>query len=105
MASSRSSFVAQPQRTIAPASQCANQMSTAFLSLTSQGSLTSEEAAKQAAADQLFSLLVFQPWTVLEFGGIEHCTRQIAGKAVSVPVRPLGNNASEEATLAQRLQS
>jgi hypothetical protein len=98
-------IVTQPQRTIAPASQYANKLSTALLSLTSQGSLTNEGAAKQAASDQLFSFLVVQPWTVLEFGGTEHCTRQIAGKAVSVPVRPLGNNASEEGTLAQRLQS
>jgi hypothetical protein len=98
-------IVTQPQRTIGPASQYANKLSTALLSLTSQGSLTNEGAAKQAASDQLFSFLVVQPWTVLEFGGTEHCTRQFAGKAVSVPVRPLGNNASEEAALAQRLQS
>jgi hypothetical protein len=98
-------IVTQPERTIAPASQYANKLSTALLSLTSQGSLTGEGAAKQAASDQLFSLLIAQPWTVLEFGGIEHCTEQRAGKAVSVPVRPLGGSPGEETALAQRLQS
>jgi len=98
-------IVTQPQRTIAPASKYANELSTALLSATSQGSLTSEAAAKQAAGNQLFSLLISQPWTVLEFGGIEHCTTQAAGKTVSVPVRPLGGNAGEEAALAGRLES
>jgi len=98
-------LVTQPQRTIAPASQYANKLSTALLSVTSQGNLTSEAAAKQAAGNQLFSLLVVHTWPVLEFGGIEHCTKQAAGKTVSVPVRPLGNTASEEETLASRLQN
>jgi hypothetical protein len=98
-------IVTQPQRTIAPASQFANKLSTALLSLTSQGSLTGEQAAKQAAGNQLFSLLILKPWTVLEFGGTEHCTTLVSGKAVSVPVRPLGGNASEEEALASRLRN
>jgi hypothetical protein len=98
-------IVTQPERTIGPASQYANKLSTALLSLTSQGKLTSEQSAKQAASDQLFSLLIAQPWTVLEFGGVEHCTTQSAGKAVSVPVRPLGGNPGEEAALSRRLQT
>jgi hypothetical protein len=98
-------IVTQPQRTIAPASQLANKLSTALLSLTSQGNLSSEEAAKQAAGNQLFSLLVIQPWTVLEFGGIEHCTTTVAGKAVSVPVRPLSSNPAQEEALSSRLQN
>jgi len=98
-------IVTQPQRTIAPASRYANTLSTALLSVTSQGSLSSEQAAKQAAGNQLFSLLVMQPWTVLEFGGIEHCTTQSGGKSVSVPVRPLGGNVREEDALSSRLQS
>ncbi len=98
-------IVTQPQRTIAPASQYANKLSTALLSLTSQGNLTGEQAAKQAAGNQLFSFLILQPWTVLEFGGIEHCTVQAAGKTVSAPVRPLGSNPVEEETLSSRLQN
>ncbi len=98
-------IVTQPQRTITPASELANKLSTALLSLTSQGNLTSEEAAKQAVGNQLFSLLIMQPWTVLEFGGIEHCTTSVAGKAVSVPVRPLSSNPTEEETLSSRLQT
>ncbi|MGH2902471.1 MAG: hypothetical protein ACRDK7_02595, partial [Solirubrobacteraceae bacterium] len=98
-------IVTQPQATIGPASQYANKLSTALLSLTNQGNLSSEGAAKQAAGNQLFSLLVSQPWTVLEFGGIEHCTIQASGKTVSVPVRPLGGSASQEEALSSRLQS
>ncbi len=71
-------IVTQPQRTIAPASRLSNQLSTALLSLTSQGSISSEQQAKTAASNQLFSLLVLDPWTVLEFGGIEHCTNRRA---------------------------
>ena len=33
----------------------------------------SEQDAKRAASDQLFELLVYEPWTVLQFGGREHC--------------------------------
>ena len=98
-------IVTQPQRTIAPASELANKLSTALLSLTSQGNLTSEEAAKQAVGNQLFSLLIMRPWTVLEFGGIEHCATTVAGKAVSVPVRPLSSNPTQEETLSNRLQN
>jgi hypothetical protein len=98
-------IVLQPQATIAPASNYANRMSAALLSLTSQGDLSSEAQAKQAASDQLFTLLVLQPWTVLEFGGIEHCVTTKGSQTVSVPVRPLGGNPSQEAALASQLES
>src|SRR5579863_5547380 len=98
-------IVTQPQRTIAPASRLANELSTSLLSLTSQGNLGSEQAAKQAAGNQLFSLLILQPCTVLEFGGIDHCTTHTSGKAISVAVRPLGGSPSEEETLSSRLEN
>jgi hypothetical protein len=98
-------IVLQPQATIAPASTYANRMSTALLSLTSQGNLSSEARAKQAAGDQLFNLLVLQPWTVLEFGGLEHCVTTTGKNTVSVPVRPLGGNPSQETALAGHLES
>jgi hypothetical protein len=98
-------IVIQPQATIAPASNYANSMSTALLSLTTQGNLSSEAQAKQAAGDQLFSLLVLQPWTVLEFGGIEHCVTTTGKNATSVPVRPLSSNPSQETALAGQLES
>ena len=98
-------IVLQPQATIAPASNYANRMSTALLSLTSQGNLSSEAQAKRAASDQLFNLLVLQPWPVLEFGGIEHCVTTKGSHTVSVPVRPLGGNPTQEAGLASQLES
>jgi hypothetical protein len=67
-------IVTQPERTIGPVSRLSNQLSTALLSLTSQGTVGDESRAKSAASDQLFELLILNPWTVLEFGGIEHCT-------------------------------
>jgi hypothetical protein len=98
-------IVLQPQATIAPASNYANRMSAALLSLTSQGNLSSEAQAKQATSDQLFSLLVLQPWTVLEFGGIEHCVTTKGSHTVSVPVRPLGGSPPQEAALTSQLES
>jgi hypothetical protein len=98
-------IVLQPQATIAPASNYANRMSTALLSLTSQGNLSSESQAKQAAGDQLFNLLVLQPWTVLEFGGLEHCVTTTGKNTASVPVRPLAANPTQETALAGQLES
>jgi hypothetical protein len=95
-------IVTQPQRTIAPASKLSNQLSTALLSLTSQGSVGNEQQAKTAASNQLFSFLVLDPWTVLEFGGIEHCT---TNSGHSVAVRPLSSNASQDAQLASQLEA
>jgi hypothetical protein len=99
-------IVTAPQATIGPASQLTNQLSTAFLSVTSKGTLTGEGEAKQAASDQLFELLIAQPWAVLEFGGIEHCVATpIAGKPKSVAVRPLSSNPSMDAKLAEQLEN
>ncbi len=95
-------IVTQPQRTIAPASKLSNQLSTALLSLTSQGSISGEQQAKTAASNQLFSFLVLDPWTVLEFGGIEHCT---TNSGHSVAVRPLSGNANQDAQLAAQLEA
>ncbi len=95
-------FVAQPARTIGSASQWTNEMSTAFLSISSSGSVSKGEAAKQGGADQLYTQLIYQPWAVLEFGGTEHCVKDGTGSEdsdpISVPVRPLS------ASLARRLE-
>ncbi len=98
-------IVTQPQRTIAPASRLSNQLSTALLSLTNQGSIGSEQQAKSAASNQLFQLLVLDPWTVLEFGGIEHCTITSGGKTRSVAVRPLSANSAQDSQLAAQLEN
>jgi TrbL/VirB6 plasmid conjugal transfer protein len=98
-------IVTQPERTIAPASKLSNQLSTALLSLTNEGNLSSEQQAKSAASDQLFDLLVLNPWTVLEFGGIEHCTTTSAGHTRSVAVRPLSSNPTQDASLAEHLEN
>jgi hypothetical protein len=66
-------FVAEPAQTIGAASKWTNEMSGAFLAIAKGGSPGGQQQAKQAGADQLFSLLVYQPWSVLEFGGTEHC--------------------------------
>lgn len=97
-------IVTQPQRTIAPASKLSNQLSTAILSLTSEGSIGSEQQAKTAASNQLFSFLVLDPWTVLEFGGTEHCT-QSPQSTRSVAVRPLSSNPGQDAHLASHLEA
>ena len=98
-------IVTEPERTIAPASRLSNQLSGSLLSLTSQGSLGSEQQAKTAASNQLFGLLVLDPWTVLEFGGIEQCARIENGKPRSVAVRPLSSDPARDAKLAAELEA
>jgi hypothetical protein len=97
-------IVTQPQRTIAPASKLSNGLSTSLLSLTANGSLAGEQQAKSAAANQLFKQLILDPWTVLEFGGIEHCT-STQDEALSVPVRPLSANPTQDSQLASQLET
>jgi hypothetical protein len=93
-------FVLQPGQTIGTASHWTNEMSGAFLSIAKDGGPASQAEAKQAGANQLFGLLVAQPWSVLEFGGLDHCVR--AGgeeEPESVAVQPLPDGA------ARRLES
>lgn len=99
-------FVTQPQRTIGSASQWSNAMSGAFLSLTSKGTVSDPQQAKQNAADQLFALLVYQPWTVLQFGGLEHCVKTPVDEddPQSVAVRPLSSDPGRDAQLTERLR-
>jgi hypothetical protein len=100
-------FVTQPERTVGEASRWTNQVSVAFLSLAREGDLASEHEAKRAASDQLFGLLVFEPWTVLQFGGREHCVRNGTGSEdkdpESVAVRPLARDPGRDAALARAL--
>jgi hypothetical protein len=66
-------FVYQPERTIGQASRWANELSLAFLSGASRGTVDEPEKAKRAVADQLFVAQVMQPWLALNFGGARHC--------------------------------
>jgi hypothetical protein len=100
-------IVTHPDRTIGEASRFTNQLSGAFLSLSSHGDLRSEQEAKRLASDQLFSLLVYDPWVVLNFGGVEHCTVPGTGSddhdPESVPVRPLARDPARDRELRRRL--
>jgi hypothetical protein len=93
-------FVLQPGQTIGAASHWTNEMSGAFLSIPKDGEPASQGEAKEAGADQLFGLLVAQPWSVLEFGGLDHCVKAGGGEEPeSVAVQPLPDGA------ARRLES
>ncbi|HEY0277572.1 MAG TPA: hypothetical protein VGC32_04825 [Solirubrobacterales bacterium] len=93
-------FVLQPGQTIGAASHWTNEMSGAFLSIAKDGQPSSQGEAKEAGADQLFGLLVAQPWSVLEFGGLDHCVKAGGGdEPESVAVQPLPDGA------ARRLES
>jgi hypothetical protein len=101
-------FVAQPAATIGSVSGWTNAMSGAFLSISSDGNASSADQAKHDTANELFDLLVFKPWVVLEFGGLEHCVRAGTGSEDSDPesvaVRPLSSNPARDGALARRLQ-
>ncbi|HEX8752840.1 MAG TPA: type IV secretion system protein, partial [Solirubrobacterales bacterium] len=100
-------FVAQPGATIGTASKWTNQMSEAFLAVSDHGSPSGGQQAKDDLASQLFDVLVFKPWTVLEFGGLEHCVLAGTGSEnsdpTSAPVRPLSSSPAREDALARRL--
>lgn len=100
-------FVAQPGQTIGAASKWTNEMSQAFLSISTHGSPSGGEAATADDADQLWSLMVAQPWTVLEFGGVEHCAIDGTGDEdsdpQSAPVRPLSKDAGQDGALSRSL--
>jgi hypothetical protein len=102
-------FVAQPARTIGAASKWTNQMSVAFLSISAHGGASGATAAREDAASQLFELLVFKPWVVLEFGGLEHCAVPGSGSGdsdpESAPVRPLSSSPARDASLSRSLAS
>ena len=66
-------FVYEPERTIGQASGWTNTMSLAFLSGANRGTVDDPAQAKRHVADQLFGAFVYQPWVVLEFGGLRHC--------------------------------
>lgn len=100
-------FVAEPGQTIGAASGWANRMSQGFLAIARNGSPSGGASARDAAADQLFELLVYKPWAVLEFGGLEHCALPGTGgdgDPASAPVRPLASNADRDTQLARRLR-
>ncbi len=102
-------FVAQPGATIGAVSGWTNAMSGAFLSISSNGNASSANQARQDTANELFDLLVFKPWVVLEFGGLEHCARAGTGSEDSDPesvaVRPLSSNPARDSALARRLEA
>jgi hypothetical protein len=100
-------IVARPDATIGAASRWTNEISSAFLSVSAHGELASGPAARRAASDELFDVLIFRPWVALNFGGTEHCIRAGTGgqdhDPESVPVRPLAPNPRDDAAARQRL--
>jgi hypothetical protein len=65
-------LVLSPGRVIEPASAASNAMSNAFLEVGTVGSGTAG-SAKAELADRLFKAFVFDPFVVLNWGGLEHC--------------------------------
>lgn len=100
-------FVAQPGASIGAASKLTNQMSEGFLAIAGHGSPSDGGQAGDDAASRLFDLLVFKPWVVLDFGGLEHCALTGTGSGdadpESAPVRPLSQSPARDAALARRL--
>jgi hypothetical protein len=83
-------FVYQPERTVGEASRWTNAMSLAFLSGANRGSLDDPQQAKRQVADHLFQSLVYEPWVVLQFGGLRHCvdTGKVDENGYPRPVSP-----------------
>jgi hypothetical protein len=101
-------FVLQPAQTIGTASHWTNEMSAAFLSIAKDGQPASQAEAKEAGADQLFGLLVAQPWAVLEFGGLDHCVKDGTGSGSepeSVAVEPLAEGSARRLESGEQVSS
>lgn len=102
-------FVIQPAKTIGTASAWTNKMSQSFLAIASHGNPSGGARARDAGARQLFDMLVFRPWVVLQFGGTEHCARAGTGDEdsdpASVAVRPLSSDPARDTALARRLRA
>lgn len=83
-------FVHQPERTVGQASEWTNTMSLAFLSGANRGTVDDPERAKTEVADHLFKTLIYDPWVVLNFGGLRHCvdTGDKDGDGYPAPVSP-----------------
>jgi hypothetical protein len=100
-------IVSKPDATIGQASRWTNEISAAFLSVSSHGEFRSGPAARRAVSDQLFETLVFRPWVALQFGGTEHCIARGTGSKQhdpeSVPVRPLAADPAADARARDQL--
>ena len=65
-------IVTQPQLTIGGVSRASHELGLGALALTHDG-IENGETSRQRAADHLFRTLIYDPWVVLNFGGLEHC--------------------------------
>lgn len=64
-------FVYQPERTVGTASEWTNEMSLAFLAGVNQGDVDDPEQAKEDVRNELWRTFAYDPWRVLNFGGLE----------------------------------
>ena len=102
-------MVTHPDQTIGQASRLSNQLSTAFLAVGAGGDPSGGEQARRGAADHLFEVLIHTPWVALNFGGTEHCIRTGSGDRdhdpISLPVRPLSPDPTQDARLRRQLRA
>jgi hypothetical protein len=66
-------IINSPQATVGVASELSNDMSLAFLGGVTQGDPSNPSEARDDVADTLFDRHVYEPWVVLNFGGLRHC--------------------------------
>ena len=95
-------LVMAPAQTITPLSRISNQVSRELLSLTSNGSLSEGDTAASQSSGQLFRTLVVDPWSVLEFGGIDHCVNTTNQ---SIPVQPLSPRLAQQLEAGSEVQA
>ena len=65
-------IVTQPRLTIGGIARASHELGLGALALTHDG-IEHGDTSRQHAADQLFRTLIYDPWVVLNFGGLEHC--------------------------------
>lgn len=74
-------FVTNPVGSVGFIADKSNELSGAFLSVSSKGEVVGKERAKNEASDTLFQTHIVDPWLVLNFGGTRHCVTKDSLKA------------------------
>ena len=64
-------FVYQPELTVGTVSEWTNEMSLAFLAGVNQGDVDDPEQARDEVRDDLWRTFAYEPWRVLNFGGLK----------------------------------
>jgi hypothetical protein len=95
-------LIQKPVETIGMASKDVNQLSTVLLSAGTTAATGDTTNPLQKSQDHLFQTFVYDPWVVLEFGGLKHCVA--ASKDSDGFPNPVAPTSTDRVTCRDHLQ-